>query len=318
VNEDYRDILAALVAQQAVHGYPRATVDLDIWIDPAPDNAHPMKIVIGVLVAASLCSAAESRAQPAGSPQPQQPMGFFVTSVGRGDGGNLGGLAGADAHCLTLAQAAGAGARTWHAYLSATAAAGQPPVNARDRIGSGPWYNAKGALIAWNVPDLHGDVHRDRNSINKEFALNEKGLPVNGRGLIRRTSTTFSRARIHTAVPCWAARQRRRATTGRATRPEARCSVITIAPEAAIRPGTPRTRAAVAVNPIWSQPEEQACSTASQSTDWVLPGFRSARGQDRERGPPRASAHAPRRALDDHPKARSDRPVVPTRREMPA
>jgi len=142
-----------------------------------------MKMFIGVFVAFALCGAAKSRAQPGGAPQrPPQPMGFFIISVGKGDGANLGGLAGADVHCQTLAQAAGGGAKTWRAYLSATAAAGQPPVNARDRIGSGPWYNAKGALIAWNVSDLHGDLHRDRNSINKEFALNEKGLPVNGRG----------------------------------------------------------------------------------------------------------------------------------------
>ena len=119
---------------------------------------------------------------PAQQQQPQQPMGFFITSVGKGDGANLGGLAGADEHCLQLARAAGAGSRTWHAYLSAAPAAGQPAVNARDRIGTGPWYNARGALIASNVADLHGDVHRDRNSINKEFALNEKGQPVNGRG----------------------------------------------------------------------------------------------------------------------------------------
>ena len=118
-----------------------------------------------------------------GNPQPQQqPMTFFITSAGPGDGGNLGGLAGADAHCQKLAQAAGAGARTWRAYLSAAAAVGQAPVNARDRIGTGPWHNAQGALIAWNVAELHGDVQRDRNSINKEFALNEKGQRVNGRG----------------------------------------------------------------------------------------------------------------------------------------
>jgi hypothetical protein len=135
------------------------------------------------LCAAVLSGASAALAQPGGAPQqPQQPMGFFITSVGKGDGANLGGLEGADAHCQQLARAANAGARTWHAYLSATAAAGQPPVNARDRIGSGPWYNARGALIAWNVADLHGDVHRDRNSINKEFALNEKGEPVKGRG----------------------------------------------------------------------------------------------------------------------------------------
>lgn len=121
-------------------------------------------------------------AQQATAAAPQQPMGFFITSVGPGDGGNLGGLEGADRHCQRLAQAAGAGNRTWHAYLSVAAAGAQPAIDARDRIGNGPWYNAKGALIARNVADLHGDYQRDRNSINKEFALNEKGQPVNGRG----------------------------------------------------------------------------------------------------------------------------------------
>jgi hypothetical protein len=120
-----------------------------------------------------------SAQQPA---QAQQPMGFFVTSAGVGDGANLGGLAGADQHCQRLATATGAGSRTWHAYLSAAAAGTAAQVNARDRIGSGPWYNAKGALIARDVTDLHGDIHRDRNSINKEFALNEKGELVKGRG----------------------------------------------------------------------------------------------------------------------------------------
>ena len=145
-----------------------------------------MRIVVGLLACLTLTLSTEAHAQqpPQQQTPPQQPMGFFVTSVGKGDGANLGGLAGADAHCQELARAAGAaaGARTWHAYLSATAAAAQPPVNARDRIGSGPWYNARGALIAWNVADLHGDVHRDRNNINKEFALDEKGQPVKGRG----------------------------------------------------------------------------------------------------------------------------------------
>jgi hypothetical protein len=119
--------------------------------------------------------------QPAGPP----PMSFFVTSVGKGDGGNLGGLAGADAHCAALAQASGlppATGRTWRAYLSAGAANGQPAVNARDRIGVGPWYNAKGVLIANNVADLHGDIERDRNAITKGNALTEKGMPVNGVG----------------------------------------------------------------------------------------------------------------------------------------
>jgi hypothetical protein len=109
-------------------------------------------------------------------------MTFFITSVGIGNGGDLGGLEGADRHCQALAQAVGAGNRTWRAYLSLTASGNQPAVNARDRIGTGPWHNAKGQIIALNVEDLHGDIQRDRNSINKEFALNEKGLMVNARG----------------------------------------------------------------------------------------------------------------------------------------
>lgn len=122
---------------------------------------------------------------PAGRGGPAGPASFFVTSVGSGQGANLGGLAGADAHCAMLAQQANIptpAGRTWRAYLSATAANGQPAVNARDRIGAGPWYNVKGTLIANNVNDLHGDVQRDRNAINKLNALTEKGQPVNGVG----------------------------------------------------------------------------------------------------------------------------------------
>ncbi|MEX2180333.1 MAG: hypothetical protein WD801_16580 [Gemmatimonadaceae bacterium] len=141
-----------------------------------------MRIVAGACIALTLCVVTESEGQAGGGAQQRQPMGFFITSVGTGDGANLGGLAGADAHCQKLAQEVGAGARLWRAYLSAAASAGQAPVNARDRIGTGPWYNAQGTLIAWNVTDLHGDLERDRNAINKEFALNEKGQPVNGRG----------------------------------------------------------------------------------------------------------------------------------------
>ena len=144
------------------------------------------KTLLGVL-AAVLLGAGRVEAQGGAPAQaPQQPMSFFITSVGIGDGANLGGLQGADAHCARLAAAAGAAAaatnRVWRAYLSAAAAGAQPAVNARDRIGNGPWYNARGQMIAANVADLHGDVHRDRNSINKEFALSEKGTPVNGRG----------------------------------------------------------------------------------------------------------------------------------------
>jgi len=123
--------------------------------------------------------------QPPPAPAQQQPMSFFVTSVGLGNGANLGGLAGADRHCQTLAAAAGAGAKTWHAYLSTSASGGQAAVNARDRIGSGPWYSAKGGRIAQNVGDLHGDTidqARLGNNINKTTALSEKGEPINGVG----------------------------------------------------------------------------------------------------------------------------------------
>ncbi len=108
--------------------------------------------------------------------QTQPPLGFFITSVGSGDGANLGGLAGADAHCEKLASAAGAGNRTWRAYLSGGDAV--KPVNAKDRIGAGPWSNAKGVQIAANVAELHSDT----NKLTKETQLTEKGAVVNGRG----------------------------------------------------------------------------------------------------------------------------------------
>jgi hypothetical protein len=105
-------------------------------------------------------------------------MSFFITSVGTGDGANLGGLEGADRHCAMLADAAGVAGPTWHAYLSLPAAEGRPAMNARDRIGSGPWYNAKGVMVAQNVADLHSD----NNKLGKDNSLNEKGEVVNGRG----------------------------------------------------------------------------------------------------------------------------------------
>ncbi len=114
--------------------------------------------------------------------QPQAPMTFFITSAGPGNGGNLGGLAGADAHCQQLAAAVGAGNRTWRAYLSVAQAGQTPAVNARERIGTGPWHNQRGQLIAANVADLHGDIQRDRNNIRKPSALNEKGEEVKGVG----------------------------------------------------------------------------------------------------------------------------------------
>lgn len=105
----------------------------------------------------------------------QNAMTFFITSAGPGDGGNLGGLDGADRHCQTLAQAAGAGGKTWRAYLSTQ---GANAVNAKDRIGRGPWQNAKGTVIAKDVADLHSAS----NNLTKQTALSEKGDMINGRG----------------------------------------------------------------------------------------------------------------------------------------
>ena len=122
------------------------------------------------LAAISALASASAQAQSADT-------SFFLTSNGIGNGGNLGGLAGADNHCQTLAQAAGAGAKTWRAYLSTQAADGAPAVNARDRIGKGPWKNAKGTVVAKDVADLHG-----ANGLTKQTALSEKGEVINGRG----------------------------------------------------------------------------------------------------------------------------------------
>jgi hypothetical protein len=109
-------------------------------------------------------------------------MSFFITSVGKGDGANLGGLTGADGHCQTLAAAAGRGGATWHAYLSTQ---GPNAVNARDRIGNGPWYNARGQRVAQNVGELHGDTieqARLGNALGKQLSLTEKNGAVNGVG----------------------------------------------------------------------------------------------------------------------------------------
>jgi len=109
-------------------------------------------------------------------------VSFFITSVGMGDGANLGGLKGADAHCQKLAGDAGYGAATWRAYLSTAAAGREPAVNARDRIGAGPWYNVKGALIARTVSELHGDTREEAYGGNRIIilhALNEKGARPN-------------------------------------------------------------------------------------------------------------------------------------------
>jgi hypothetical protein len=131
------------------------------------------KLRLSILASAALLSlgwAGASQAQ-------QNNMSFFITSAGPGKGGDLGGITGADAHCQQLATAAGAGNKTWHAYLSSTTAANGQATNARDRIGNGPWQNAKGVVIAKDVNDLHTNPN-----ISKETGLDEKGNPVKMRG----------------------------------------------------------------------------------------------------------------------------------------
>ncbi len=125
-----------------------------------------------------------AQAPPAQNAAPPQPMSFFVTSVGLGHGANLGGLAGADAHCNDLAKAVGS-TKTFHAYMSTQASGGQLAVNARDRIGNGPWYNSKGARVAQSVYDLHGDTldsARLGNALTKANDLTEKGELIHGVG----------------------------------------------------------------------------------------------------------------------------------------
>ena len=150
-----------------------------------------MKLKSLVLIAAflntSLAFAADAPApKPEVKPaEEQKPLSFFVTSEGNGKGANFGGLAGADAHCQKLATAAGAGNNVWHAYLSTQAANGKPAVNARDRIGNGPWFNAKGAIVAKDVADLHGDTldaARRGNNLSRTTALTEKKESVKGAG----------------------------------------------------------------------------------------------------------------------------------------
>jgi hypothetical protein len=149
-----------------------------------PRITRPVEWTLAACAAMLAGCAATPLANPTG------PMSFFVTSVGSGKGADLGGLAGADAHCQKLATAAGSTGKTWRAYLSvpgkfpsaatatAPASPGEPSINARDRIGNGPWFNAKGALVARDVAHLH----EGHNLIAKETALDEKGNVVKGRG----------------------------------------------------------------------------------------------------------------------------------------
>src|SRR3954467_6020904 len=147
--------------------------------------AAAASIVTGAHIAAQNPAGAPAPGQGRGAAAPPQPMSFFVTSVGVGNGANLGGLTGADAHCQKLASESGrdgAAGKTWHAYLSTQ---GANAVNARDRIGTGPWYTSRGARVAQNVGDLHGDtVEQARlgNNLSRSTVLTEKQTTVNGAG----------------------------------------------------------------------------------------------------------------------------------------
>ena len=151
-------------------------------------------ILIGGAIAALWLSGgalAQTPGAPAAAPNtarstdPAKPLTFFVTSEGLGKGADLGGLAGADAHCQKLAESVGAGAHTWRAYLSTQASDGQPAVNARDRIGNGPWFNTRGAQVARDVAHLHGDTldaARVGNNLTRTTVFTEKNEPVKGAG----------------------------------------------------------------------------------------------------------------------------------------
>ena len=144
-------------------------------------------LAIGLLTGAAACATSSSTsttsstgvaASAAGSRAGDTTMSFFLTSAGPGDGANLGGLAGADAHCARLAEAAGVRGRTWRAYLSTAAAAAQASVNARDRIGTGPWHNARGVRVAADLAELHSEA----SGLGKRGSLTERGDTVTGRG----------------------------------------------------------------------------------------------------------------------------------------
>ena len=186
-------------------------------------------------------------------------MSFFLTSAGPGDGANLGGLAGADAHCQTLAAAAGAGGRTWRAYLSTSAASGQAAVNARDRIGAGPWYNARGVRVASNVAELHGEG----SALGKAWSLTERGDTVNGRGDTPNRHDILTGSQPDgTAFPDTADRTCRNWTSG--ADGSAQVGHQTGKAAASGRPrGTRRTRRGGAARRTCARRAGTACSTAS-------------------------------------------------------
>jgi len=135
-------------------------------------------IAAALLLAFGIQAGAQAQEKKAAKAAAKGPMSFFVTSTGKGNGADLGGLEGADTHCSSLAKAAGSKAANWKAYLSTSLPGGDAGVNARERIGKGPWHNAKGVMVARNVAELHSG----KANVNKQTALDEKGNPIKGRG----------------------------------------------------------------------------------------------------------------------------------------
>lgn len=165
----------------------------------------PKRVALSLAGCALLAACASSSTQQQAAASQGGTMSFFLTSVGSGKGADLGGLSGADRHCQDLAQAAGAGGRTWRAYLSASAAGGAAAVNARDRIGAGPWRNANGVVVAQSVADLHSD----NNNLNKQTALTERGGVIPGRGdsvnqhdILTGTASDGTRATVSPDATC--------------------------------------------------------------------------------------------------------------------
>ncbi len=142
------------------------------------EEVDDMNKILSALLASVLLSVLGTQVAMAQDASDDTSMSFFITSIGPGNGADLGGLDGADRHCQALAEAGGAGDRTWRAYLSTSTSGSNAAVNARDSIGQGPWYNARGVLVARNVDELHGD----NNNLSKQTSLDEKGEEVNGRG----------------------------------------------------------------------------------------------------------------------------------------
>ena len=210
------------------------------------------------------CATGESQQGGSGGP-----MSFYITSVGPGKGGDLGGLEGADRHCQSLAAAAGAGDRTWRAYLSTQGSALSDPkvVHARDRIGAGPWHNAKGVLVARNVEDLHSAS----NNLNKMTALDERGRMVNGRTEKPNKHDILTGSRPDGTA--FAGAFFPDMTCGNWTKSGAEGSAMTGHHDRAGRsttlgqcPGTRRTRRSGAPKPGLSKRAVTACSTALRSS----------------------------------------------------